>query len=548
MTASIAELDRGAFLDAIEQLSPPDAAIAMDERCRSDVYLFCAAYLYERFPSPFNRMHLDFLSRPKESWRDRREVTRIADAAPRGGAKSTLESWATVIHDVCYGLERFVCIISTTFKLSEDLVRDLHEVFTDADVYADLHEAYGPFKVKGGATDFTVSRGGNPTCRIAAFSFGGSIRGSKHQGVRPTKVIIDDGEHPERVRSPTGRQKTWEFLTKDILKCGSRYSVYRIVGTVLHPESMLETILTKSPGWKTTRWRSVIEWPERMDMWDRCERLWADLDDPDREASARRYYERNREEMDRGAVVLWPDHEPLWDLMVMRWTEGEAAFLSEKQNEPTDPTRQKFHPKRWPRCKVVDHHIITSGGRRIPLSGCDVAVWLDPRASEEIKRNDYAACAIVARERGAPGDVSAIYVLDVLMGRVDTEEQVAWLWTIFDRFNKRADYGYENNGFARFLDKVLDATRRERRQKGLSDQLPLIGYNSSENKLARIMSLAPSCRLGWIEFAERVGGLVFSQFRALPTATHDDGPDAVERAIWLLTGGGKVTADMDAEW
>ena len=88
--------------------------------------------------------------------------------------------------------------------------------------------------------------------RISAFSFGGSVRGEKHAGVRFTKILIDDGAHPERVRSPEQRRKTWAFLSQDILKAGRRGSVYRVIGTVLHPDSMLNRLLD-DPGWQATR-------------------------------------------------------------------------------------------------------------------------------------------------------------------------------------------------------------------------------------------------------------------------------------------------------
>ena len=537
------------FIAALEGEPPGVFRAAMRRRCRHDLWLFCAAYLPLRFTDKFSRMHKVFLGREKTRWTERDTVQRIADAAPRENAKSTIESWASVVHDVVYGLEAYVCILSTTFDLSEDLVKDLHQVFsTDEDghneQYAELHEAYGPIKVKGTKTDFVVTMpGGDPRgCRLKAFSFGGAIRGTKHHGIRPTKVLMDDSEHPERVRSPGMRAKTWEFLVKDVLKCGSRCTIYRMVGTVLHPESMLEVILN-SPGWQSRRWKSIEKWPTNLALWDRCKRLWADLSDPDREATARRFYQRKRVEMDAGAVVLWPEHEPLYDLMVMRWADGEAAFSFEKQNEPLDPTRQIFTPDTFPRCQFEGQTITTSSGRVVNLRACKLAVWLDPRASENIKRNDYAGCALVAREI-ATGQT---FVLSVLLERAGTDTQLSWLWMLFERYPQAA-YGYEDNGFAVLIGKLLEHERAARRTARKGDQMPLQGYCSKENKMDRIISQQPKIDLGWIEFADTLPGLLLDQYRAIPTGTHDDGPDAVERAIWLLDGPGAATADIGVSW
>ena len=42
--------------------------------------------------------------------------------------------------------------------------------------------------------------------------------------------------------------------------------------------------------------------------------------------------------MTAAEAVLWPQREPLYDLMVLRATVGAAAFGSEKQNYPVDPS------------------------------------------------------------------------------------------------------------------------------------------------------------------------------------------------------------------
>ena len=546
MTADrLLTVPRGVFVDAIAGEPAPVRRAALRHRCRSDLWLFCATYLPARFTDRFSRMHHQFLAREKIDWHQRTDTQRIADAAPRENAKSTIVSWASVIHDVVYGIEAYVCLLSTTFDLSEDLVKDLYEVLTDGEQYPELHADFGPITVAGSKTDFIarLPDGDARGCRVKAFSFGGSIRGTKHAGIRPTKVIIDDGEHPDKARSATQRARTWQFLVRDVLKAGGRGTTFRVVGTVLHPESMLERILTDSPGWRATRWKSIESWPDRTDLWDRCKRRWADLTDPDRTDTARRFYERHRAEMDRGAVVLWPAHESLYDLMVLRWSDGDAAFSFEKQNVPIDPNRQIFYPGTWRRCQVSGTTITTSAGRLVDVRRCDVAGWLDPRSSRQIDRNDYAAAPVVARER----TTGQIFVLSCFVERVVTARQLRWMWSLYDLY-PWGHFGYEDNGFAVLIGDLFNHQRAERRAVGRSDQLALRGYCSTENKMDRIISLQPRIDLGWVEFADTLPGLLVEQFRAIPTGTHDDAPDAVERAIWLLDGPPVAVADLGIGW
>lgn len=546
--AWLIEPDTAGFLDILDALPAARRDDALYVRCRYDLGLFCAVFFGARLPLPFSRFHQSTLRRVKTTWRDRPRPQRIADAAPRGNAKSTLESFCSLAHDAVYALEAYVGIISTTFSLSEDLVADLHEVFTDADTYADLHRVYGPIHATGSKTDFRVSVGiGEGRTRFKAFSFGGSIRGTKDAGVRPTKIVIDDGEHPDRVRSPTQREKLWNYLTKDILKAGDTGTIFRVIGTVLHPDSMLSRILGPTgegaPGWQARRWQAVEAWPDRMDLWDRCKRLWADLSDPDREDTARDYYRRHRAEMDRGARVLWPEKEPLYDLMLMLWTDGEASFYSEKQNVATDPARQVFWPERWARCSFDGEVITSSKGRRVHLKSCRVAVWLDPRASEETERNDYAAVTLAAEDR-----LGYKYLLKTDLRRVGTLGQLDLMWAAFGIIGPAGLYGYEDNGFARLIGTILDDQRKSRRAAGRVWNLPLIGHASTENKNTRMSRLAPLFDLGWIEVAEDMEPIAIEQAREIPTGTHDDGPDSWERAIWLLEGGGSATFDGAASF
>jgi len=540
---SLAALPLADFMAGIRAWNDRDRDDALYARCRTDLALFCAVCFPERFTSPFNAMHRAMLARPKVAWDSRGGEQRIADAAPRGGAKSTIASYADLVHDVVYGLELFIPILSTTYGLAEGLVQDLHATFSTPETAPALHRLYGPFRVSGGATNFVVRvpGGDGRGVRIASFSFGGSIRGEKHAGVRPTKIVLDDCDHRERVRSPLQRAKTWDFLTKDVLKAGhqgGRVTIFRMLGTVLHPDSMLSNVLT-APGWTATKWRAVLSWPDRMDLWQDCRRLWADLTDPDRVDSARRFYARHKADMDAGAEVLWPEAESLWDLMVLRWSDGAASFNSEKQNEPVDPERQVFDVDALRRCRFDGEVITTSAGRALRLNTCTLAVWLDPRASDEIERNDYAAIALVARD-----SVGYRYVLRCSLKRDSPAGQRARYWSFFDQLGPQCRYGYEDNGFAALNDEGFARDRDDRQKAGKVWKLSPKGHTSTESKHDRIVALQPDCENGWIEWAEDLPPIVLEQLREIPAGTHDDGPDAIERALWLVSDGAMPEAKL----
>ena len=511
---------------------PDDADAALWARCRTDRGLFCLTFFPERFSVRFSKLHRAFLRRPKVPWDQRTRPERYVDAAPRGAAKSTLQSYANVVHDIVYGFELFVALLSTSFDLAEDLVKDLHQTFSEPDLYPDLHQLYGPFRVTGTKTDFVVYVPGGDArgVRVKAFSFGGSIRGSKHAGVRITKGVLDDAEHPDRVRTPGRRAKTWEFLTKDVLKAGGRYSRWEVLGTVLHPESMLARLLI-SPVWQAERWRAVISFPKRMDMWEAAHKRWSKLEDPDRRENALAFYQAHRAEMDEGAVVLWPEMQSLFDLFEILWSDGPAAFGSEYQNEPADPERQVFHPERFARCRFVDgERIVSAEGTIVPLSACRISIWLDPRKGSDLKRNDFAAVATVAE-----GPSGYRYVLGCDLARESPAATRGRMWRHFDRWGERAIYGYEANGVWQLHDEGFRRERERRKAAGRPWRFDPKAHGTFRiPKEDRILSVEPDVTNGWLQFADSLSQHLMGMFRDFPTADHDDGPDAVERAVWQL--------------
>ena len=535
------------FLDTITGWPGHLASEALAVRCRHDVGLFCLAYFPARFGSPFNELHKDFLRRPKVAWGERKRTQRYADAAPRGFAKSTIVSFAHVVHDVVFGLEAYIGLISTTRDLSDKLVEDLYDVFTSPEAYPDLHRDFGPFRAKGTKTDFVVHVPGQDPrgIRLKAFSFGTTIRGEKHAGIRPTKIVIDDGEHPERVRTAAQRTKTWEFLTKDVLPAGDDFTITWVVGTLLHAESMLARLLTAS-GWVARSWQAIMSWPTATDLWDRCRDIYRDLYDPDREDKAEAFYEQNRAKMNADVLVLWPQKRPIYWLMRELWALGASAFASEFQNDPLDPSKLVFDPRTFRRCKFNGStiwHVEPDGtrGRAIPLASCKVVVFLDPAGGK--RGSDFSAIAVVAQD-----SKGFRYVLECHLQRIPPNEQRDLMWALFDRF-PRARFAFENNRWSKlFEDDAFQGQRDARRAARQPWRLIVTGQHNQTNKEDRIRNIQPATADGRLFFADSLPAELTPMFRDFPTADFDDGPDAIERACAMLEHGEMPTLRGGTPW
>lgn len=502
--------------------------------CRHDVAAFALVALPDRFRSTFNRLHLDWFEYPKQRYDLRKRETLYAIAAPRGAAKSTVVTYADLLHDLCYGLEAFVGVASYTSDLSDELVADLYHTLKIEELAPELHDLFGPFKVSGTKTSFVAHsvHGRAEGMKVKSFSMRSTVRGQKHNGVRFTKFILDDAEHPDRVRQPANRDIDQKHIESDIMRAGEPGLVVVMVGTVLCQDSVLQRYLDPNTAgsWEQRHYRSLLAWPdERHGLWEEARKVWADLGHGGaiaRRRALEEFYEANREAMDRGAVVLWPDRRPLIDLMVSYW-EKPRAFFAEDQNEPQDSTDVTFNVDSFQFVSFDGERIVRDDGSSVPLAACSVRGWWDPIPfGAKGTGRDEAGWAVVAR---CPN--GGRYILHASGRRATPEEQWDQTFSLMAAF-PTSQWGYENNTGG------LDDNQEWKRQlaaRGYTGRIR--GYQTARSKKEdRIAEIQPATHNGFIRFSRSdIEPGTYAQFRAFPYGRHDDIIDAIERACDLCS-------------
>lgn len=530
-------MPREEFETLCEGLADEELRLVLKVRCETDRELFARVFFEEDCYKPFSRMHHDFLEQPKSKVEERVRGIKRATAAPRGNAKSTIKALIDLVHDVVYQFERFIVIISDTSALSTDRCKDVRDALEGNErivwVYGSLKGIW-----KWNTDDFVTSN----RVRVMAKSMGKSVRGLKFGRWRPTKVVLDDAEDSDHVRQPAQRHKASEYLSKDILKAGKAYTNVEFIGTILHPDALLMRTL-ENPGWEATVYRSIISWPKRTDLWEEARKIYVDLTRGSvekRYAEAFAFYQDHLEEMDEGVEVLWPEEEPIFDLYVQLWTEGEASFLSEKQNEPRDPSRQLFDMPGASWFRVVDDRIevLNAQGtvaRTVRIADCTLYGWLDPATGKNFG-TDFSAIADLLVDRHGYA-----YVLDVWLAKVGQDEQVREMFRRHAHYTKAfgkgyKTFGFEDNGFQETYKPAIQRIAQELKAKGETWQLDTRGVTSSQNKEDRVSSMQPDVKNGWLAFNLTLRhGEFYEQMDQFPTGAHDDGPDAVERCKHLAT-------------
>lgn len=445
---------------------------------------------------------------------------RDALAAPRGEAKSTKISMSFVLWCLVTGLKWYPIIIMDAFEQAAEMLEAIKaELEANPRLQGDFPEATGQGKVwRVGVITTANGR------KVEAFGSNKKIRGRRHGPHRPDLAIMDDIENDENVLTPAQRDKLQNFVTKGVLSLGppddSMDAI--IVGTVLHYDSVLARFL-KNPLWNHKVFRAVMQWPERMDLWDQFEELLLNADNPQAaEAAAMGFYRDNQADMDRGAQVSWPAVRPLVRLMIKRAREGHQAFDSEQQNDPVS-------------------------GEDAPFAN-SIRFWVN-RLADWIF---YGACDPSLGKAGNSRDPSAIGVggfnrttgiLDVVEAKIRKRTPDRIISDIVEMQREYACivWGVESVQYQEFL-----RTELIKRSAALGVPVPARGLLPSTDKLLRIEALQPHMHNGLLRLHSSQSTLI-DQFKHFPRADHDDGPDMVAM-LWMLaiTGGMAVAMQSDS--
>lgn len=466
-------------------------------RALQEFCFFCATYFPHIQSNRSNRFH-DWLYGEAPTWGP---GDRIEIAAPRGNAKTTLITrlytlWRLARND-CHN----VIIISDTIDQAK---RSLEAIEVELEDNPRLADDFPELAGKGRVwqAELCITR---TNILISAAGAGKRIRGLNFRGHRPDLIILDDLENDENSRTRAQRDKLEHWFTHTVLYLGppdhSETIIY--VGTYLHYDGLMARIRRRG-DFEHHKFRALIRYPERMDLWQEWELIWKD----DQE-SARRYYEDSKEDMDRGAEVLWPEVQPLYALMEARAAD-RRAFNAELQNEPLDEETRVFKPETFQYWAQLPPLIYFGA--------------VDPAMGKT--RGDYSACVVVGRDKD-----NRIYVVHALIARIPPMRLIQEIIALQRKYSC-VRWGIEEVAFQEFFRTIL-------LQEGLKHgyPVPAIGLKQHAAKAIRVESLAPHIENGVILFSHEQTELL-SQLEFYPMADHDDGPDALEMAFRLayMTG------------
>ncbi len=509
---AMAELagDLKAYIEAeVDGFATDPVASAERRRRAHDDFAFFARTYFPHYVSTAASVFHQYLFQRLPEIVDAAEGAREAMAAPRGNAKTTNGQIFFLWCDLT-DRKHFMCLMSDSFDQAAEMLEGIKtELEANPRLAADYPDRVG--KGRAWKVGVVVTGGGH---KIQAFGSGKRLRGVRHGARRPDLVWLDDIENDENVRSPEQRDKLEGWIDKAVDPLGppdgSMDIVY--VGTILHYDAVLARKL-KNPMWHATRFRAVIRWPDRMDLWDR----WEEVMRNDGKVEADAFYIERRGEMEAGAEVLWPAVQPFKRLMEIRVRVGRAAFDSEYMNDPISDSDAMF-------AKVT--FWVDRLRMWVFLGVCD------PSLGKKSRRNDPSAILVggLNRETG---------VLDVVEAQIRRRLPDKIISDIIGlhREYRCLRWGIESVQFQEFF-----RTELVRRSAALGWPVPAIPLLNSDDKELRIESVQPHVANGLIRFSPNHTTLL-EQLRHWPHADHDDGPDALEM-LWRLCRAAGTSASV----
>lgn len=429
----------------------------------------------------------------------------IIFSAPRGEAKSTLATQLFTLWCIATERKHFIPIVMDAFDQAATMLEAIKiELEDNPRLKLDYPTQTGHGRVWNVGVVLTAK-----DVKIQAFGSGKRMRGLRHGPYRPDLVILDDIENDENVDNKDQRDKKEKWVQKVVLNLGPPDGSMDVLypNTILHYDSVANRTHRK-PRWVRKKFKAIITWPERMDLWEQWEDLFinGETEDEASDQVAERFYLGHQAEMEKGAVVSWPSMRPLLALMKIR-AEDHHAFDCEYQNEPTNADASYFRDLLY--WVMPQREWIHLGAH-------------DPSLGKRNKSRDPSAMLVGGLDRRS----GLLDVVEAKIVRITPHKQILNIIEA-QREYQCVQWAFEAVQFQEFM---RDQLVKESARVGVPvPATPVIPHTDKE---LRIESLSPHVRNGLIR-SHRTLTELNEQLLNYPEAAHDDGPDALEM-LWKL--------------
>lgn len=443
------------------------------ERARNDYAYFVTTYFPDVARTKCGKFQLD----AAKYVRDNKRARAVFEWA-RGHAKSThfgvfMPLWLKIQKEKQF---RTMVLVSKSEEAATKLLADLQEQLAYNELYI---RDFGK-QVKEGnwaEGEFTTM----DDCYFTALGRGQSPRGVKNHGRRPDYIIVDDLDDDQLVQNPDRVAKATEWVLTALLGTTEvGRGRFIMVGNRIGKNSILTNIIAR-PG----VFHTVVN------------------------------------VLDKHGQPTWKENYTLAEIQEMREFMGERNFQKEYMNNPTTEG-----------AIFKEKHI--QYGKILPLKEYTMLICYTDPSFKNSATADYKATMLVGKTREG-----VYHLIKAYADQTSVSEMIQWHYLIMDFVAGRVPvlYYMESNFMQ---DLMLDEFQKVGATVG--HQVPIRGDSRKKpDKFARIEAMQPLFERGLIVFNEderNSKGMVTLVEQMLMfekgSKAHDDAPDALESAIWML--------------
>lgn len=417
----------------------------------------------------------------------------VAIAAPRGHAKSSAVTLGYGLATLLFRERKFMLLVSDTesqaagflnlFKAELQENQDLIELF-------DLKKNEKGFVqfLKDTETDFIVEMNDGHKFRVIAKGSEQKLRGLLWNGSRPDIIMCDDIENDELVMNKDRRDKMRRWFKNALLPCRSDNGVVRMVGTILHMDSLLERLMP-NPSDKATVDEELKQWTTKKGMWKAVK------------------YRAHNEDFTK---LLWPEKKSAAEFKMLMDEAREDGTLDgysqEYLNYPLDESVSFF--------KRVDFLPIRKEDDELPLN---IYITADLAISEK-ERADFSVFIV-----GGMDEERKLHIIDVIRGRMDGREIVDTILSLERQYKPEA-IGIEKMQVSQAIGPFL---REEMHRQNVYPSLVELNH-MGKDKQTRARSIQARMRAKAIKFDKEADWYAKFEDECLsfPKGKNDDMVDA----------------------
>lgn len=426
----------------------------------------------------------------------------VALAAPRGHAKTTGMTVSYGLATLLFRERKFMLLVSDTESQAAMFLGYFKEQLQENQPLVDLFGLKKNDKgqvqfIKETETDIIVEFEDGHKFRVIAKGAEQKLRGLIWSGSRPDIILCDDMENDELVMNKDRREKMRRWFYSALLPCLSTKGIIRVVGTILHMDSLLERLMPKQFG------RNSVQEP--LKLWSKIKVSgWTSI--------------KYRAHTDDFSQVLWPEKHSKDTLLQKRQEYYDMGmpdvYSQEYLNIPLDESVAYF--------KRNDFEYITEEDKKLPLK---YYITVDLAIAEHEKA-DYSVFIVAGVD-----EMRRIHVKQVIRERFDSKDIVDTVLAL-QRIYDPEVIGIEDTQITKSIGPFL---REEMvRQNVYPSVIPL--KHGGKDKIQRARSIQARMRAKTVKFDKQAEWYQSfeDELTRFPRDVHDDQVDAFAYLGMLL--------------